>query len=131
MTSITGRFIAAAVVVLVLAQAPVVLANLYYLPVLGDSDPGIHNAASVPNTLHICGRSYGKSSLARNFTYAELEAMVDMAPAVVDTGFFNGYFAPCRPGVCSAAARETPCQTVIYVRIGPDAYVSYSVRGGP
>ena len=48
-------------------------------------------------------------------------------PMVVDPG----PFAPCPVGPCTTVAQDDPCYTVIYVRVGEDAYLDYSLQGGP
>jgi hypothetical protein len=40
-------------------------------------------------------------------------------------------FGPCPPGVCTTVAESTQCHTVVYVRVGEDAYIDYELSGGP
>lgn len=42
-----------------------------------------------------------------------------------------GLFAPCPAGPCTTVAQNGPCDTVIYVRVGADAYLDYALQGGP
>ena len=108
------------------ALAAVVLANLVYLPVLGQLDPGIHDVASLPGKLSLCGRSWAKGAGDHQLTLAQIVDQSGSAPVVVDTR----PFAPCPAGACTASGSGR-CATVIWVRVEEDAYVDYSLQGGP
>jgi hypothetical protein len=58
---------------------------------------------------------------------AEIRTRGGVEPVVVDPG----PFAPCPVGPCTAVAQDDPCHTVIYVRVGEDAYLDYALQGGP
>lgn len=116
----------AAVAVVGVAFVAVVLANFVYLPVLGQIDPGIHDAASLPDSIHVCGRSWSRDALARQYTLAQVAETFGSMPTVVDTR----PFAACPAGACTTSAGAA-CRTVIFVRVGEDSFVDYSLRGGP
>ena len=117
---------AAALVVVGFVLVAFILANFMYLPVLGDLDPGTHEVASLPDSIHVCGRSWSKDGLDRQYTLAQIADTFGTAPTVVDTR----PLAPCPGGACTASAAAA-CETVIFVRVGSDSFVDYSLRGGP
>lgn len=94
---------------------------------------GIHDPLLVAPRLTICDRHYNSGGLIRS--RAEIDA--GGGPLLlVDPGLF-GFFAPC-PGPddhgnrpCTPDALPTPCATVVYVRLGEDAYAPYALSGGP
>ena len=88
---------------------------------------GVHDAAALPEHISICGRSWRKDALRRMLSLTEIRARDGVEPVVVDPG----PFAPCPPGPCTAVAEDSPCHTVIYVRVAEDAYLDYSLQGGP
>ena len=114
-------------VVAVIGLGAAALGSWIYLPGIGDMDPGIHDASSLPDRITICGRGWTKGQSAPESTLAEIIERSRVDPIVVDTRLF----APCRPGACTTAANGTGCSTVIWVRVDEDAYVSYSLQGGP
>lgn len=94
---------------------------------------GIHQRLLLAPRITVCDRQYHAGDTIR--TRAELTA--GGAPVVlVDPGVM-GFFAPCPPPdaagnrPCTGVAEPTPCATVIEVRVGEDAYVSYELSGGP
>jgi hypothetical protein len=107
-----------------------VLAWTVFVPRIGNGfvgAAGIHDAAALPDHIGICGRGWSKDSLDRRLSLAEIRARDGVEPVVVDPGLF----APCPVGPCTAVAQSDPCHTVIYVRVGEDAYLDYSLQGGP
>jgi hypothetical protein len=88
---------------------------------------GIHDAAALPDHIGICGRGWSKDSLDRRLSLAEIRARDGVEPVVVDPGPFS----PCPVGPCTRVAQDDPCYTVIYVRVGEDAYLDYALQGGP
>ena len=42
-----------------------------------------------------------------------------------------GLFPSCPAGPCTPVAQDDPCNVVIYVRVGEDAYLDYALQGGP
>jgi hypothetical protein len=105
----------------------VVLRNFVYLPLGDDGATAIHDQASLPDRIHVCGRAWNKEGLDRRVTKAELDSQSDIPVSLVDPRFF----APCPNGACTSTAGKGPCATVIFVRVGEDAYVGYSLSGGP
>ena len=86
----------------------------------------IHELATLPGSLHPCARTYGESH-ADPRPLAAVRTWLGEEPLLVDplplSACLTGLSAPCLAGSC------TP--TVVWVRVGEDAYVSYSLRGGP
>jgi hypothetical protein len=112
-----------------LAVAVLVLASVI-LPRIGyafGGAAGIHDAATLPEHISICGRDWRKGALGRPLGLIEIRARAGVDPVVVDPA----PFAPCPPGPCTTAAQEGSCDTVIYVRVGEDAFLDYSLQGGP
>jgi hypothetical protein len=96
--------------------------------VLAGRDPNtIHAPGSLPDRISLCGRDWTKDALERQVTFEQARSMKsDGDPGVVATG----RFAPCPPGPCTATAGG-PCDTVVFVRVGKDAYIGYALSGGP
>lgn len=90
-----------------------------------DGAQDIHDIATLPRSLHPCSRSYGGHDVEPQ-TRAELRAL-GPEPPIVDTlplsSCLTGLSVPCPAGTC------TP--TRVWVRVGEDAYIGYSLRGGP
>jgi hypothetical protein len=87
---------------------------------------GIHEIRTLPDHINVCGRRWSKGSFNRELSLSEIRARGGVEPLVVDPG----PFAPCPVGPCTAKASR-PCHTVVYVRVGADAYIDYSLVGGP
>nr|ALS91332.1 glycogen synthase kinase-3 binding protein [uncultured bacterium] len=107
-----------------------VLAWTRLVPRLGNAlvgAAGIHDAAALPDHIGICGRGWTRDALDRRLSLAELRARDGVEPVVVDAGLLP----PCPVGPCTAVAQDGPCHTVIYVRVGEDAYIDYALQGGP
>lgn len=85
----------------------------------------IHDLASLPARINVCGRARSKDALDRQFTLGEARAMGGAAPVVA-----TGPFAPCPVGPCGLVGGAA-CDTVIFVRVGQDAYFDYSLVGCP
>jgi hypothetical protein len=92
----------------------------------GDADR-IHDVSTLPDHISVCGRTWVKDSLGRQSSADEIRALSGLEPAVVGTGMF----APCPTGACTTVAQGGPCHTVVYVRVGEDAYLDYELSGGP
>jgi hypothetical protein len=88
---------------------------------------GIHDSATLPEHIRVCGRGWSKDALNRKLSLAEIRARDGVEPVVVDPG----PFATCPAGPCGMTAQDGPCHTVIYVRVGEDAYLDYALQGGP
>lgn len=80
----------------------------------------IHDTAKLPDRVHVCGRNFQKAEPAR--TFGEIRSH-GIDPVVVDTGPLAG----CPANACV----KIGCTTIVYVRVGDDAYVAYSLLGGP
>lgn len=115
------------ILVTVLVLVAVVLATLIVPGIGNDGAAGIHDAASLPEHITICGRGWRKDTLERRLSLAEIRARDGVEPVVVDPGLF----APCPSGPCTTVAQDVPCHVVIYVRVGEDAYMDYALQGGP
>ena len=97
-----------------------------YIPLLGDDTSAIHGATSLPESIQVCGRTWHRDSLGRQQTEEALTSLYQSAPVMVDPR----QFAPCPSGACTATAGGS-CATVIFARVGEDAYLGYSLSGGP
>jgi hypothetical protein len=87
----------------------------------------IHDPASLPGRISVCGRDWSKDALGRQVTLDQAREMKSGGePSVVATG----PFAPCPTGPCASIA-DGACDTVVFVRVGTDAYIDYSLSGGP
>jgi hypothetical protein len=93
-----------------------------------DTAPGaIHYPNALAMTLSVCGRSWERDILNRQFSLAQIRTQSEGAPVVVDPTDST----PCPAAACSQNAVNLPCATVIYVRVGKDAYLGYELQGGP
>ena len=90
----------------------------------GPGATSVHSRFGLPERVHVCGRDY--RGPAREQTLAAIRAD-GIEPVLVDTGVL----ASCPVGACTAVALPTACSTVVYVRVGDNAYVSYELLGGP
>jgi hypothetical protein len=103
------------------------------VPVLSSGAAAIHVEPVLVDRITVCGRHYVGRSPART-----LEAIAaDGVPiVVVDPGPFG--LIPSCPGPdasgnrpCTQVAMPGPCATVVYVRVGDDAFSGYTLVGGP
>ena len=90
------------------------------------SPSGIYDGSALPGRLHVCGRTWIKGGPQT------LEAIVaDYSPGpTLVAPILGGFLSPCPSNACSDPSRG-PCDTVVYVRIGEDAYMAYGLSGGP
>jgi hypothetical protein len=105
------------------------LASVFVAPRVGNAlagATGIHDAASLPRQIQVCGRSWRKDELDRRFTEAETREVFG-GGVVVDPGPWGS----CPPGPCTDVAQPGACDVVVFVRVGQDAYLDYSLQGGP
>lgn len=116
-------FVAIVVVVLGLAIVP----GLIHRQILGLGATDIHDAASLPDHISVCGRGWTKDTSGRVLTGVEIRPRPGGGPPLVDPL----PFAPCPPGPCTQSALDSPCATAVVVRIGEDSYVYYELNGGP
>lgn len=114
--------VAIVVVVLGLTTIP----GLIHRVVLGLGATDIHEAASLPDHISVCGREWTRDASGREFSRAEIRTQSGVEPTLVDPL----PFAPCPRGPCAQTSNDS-CDTVVYVRVGSDAYVDYSLSGGP
>jgi hypothetical protein len=122
-----SRTLAAVAVVAILVLGSVIVPSLIHRQILGLGATDIHDAATLPDQINVCGRDWRKGALGRKFSRAEVFANVGAPLSVVDPL----PFPPCPPGPCSRDAQNTPCDTVVFVRVGEDAYLEYALEGGP
>ena len=104
-----------------------VLAAVVVAPRVGNAfagADGIHDAAALPRQIQLCGRFWQRDALDRRFT--AVAAREAFGGVVVDPGPFGS----CPPGPCTDVARSGACDVVIWVRVGEDAYLDYSLQGG-
>jgi hypothetical protein len=106
-----------------------VLALALLTPLFGPrlASPGVWDHASLPDRLTVCGRSYRHDGLDRIRSAAEIKEWQGFPPTVV----LPLQHQPCIPGPCADVAATAPCDTVVYVQVGADAYVDYALQGGP
>ncbi|MGZ6801350.1 MAG: hypothetical protein ACXVGR_16270 [Mycobacteriaceae bacterium] len=96
--------------------------------VLGGRDPNtIHAPGSLPDRISVCGRDWTRDSSSRQVT---LEKARTMKPGGGPVVVAIGPFAPCPSGACTDTGGG-PCDTVVWVRVGSDAYIGYELSGGP
>lgn len=104
-----------------------IVPGLIQRPIAALGATAIHDAASLPAHIRLCGRSWSKDVLRREFSRAEVIAQFGAEPTLVEP--FPG--PPCPTGPCTQIAQNDPCDTVVFVRVGEDAYLDYSLQGGP
>jgi hypothetical protein len=93
----------------------------------GGGTPRIRDIATLPKHFGACGRTWTKDALERTESLAAIHQKIQVEPVVVDPGLLTA----CPAGACTAQAQDGPCHTVIYVRVGEDAYIGYELSGGP
>ena len=101
--------------------------SLIHRQILGLGATDIHDVVSLPDRINVCGRSWSKDALGRTFTHAQVQAQFGSAPSLVHPL----PLPPCPVGPCTRAAQNGPCDTVVFVRVGDDAYLAYALQGGP
>jgi hypothetical protein len=111
-----GRWILIGALVIAIALTVVILQPVWR-PGAWFSDP-----RSLPAQISMCDRQWKRDSLMRSWTAAQ--ASVGGAFTVVSPGPFGLLTACPWPGTSFV-------DTVIFVRIGEDAYIGYELRGGP
>ena len=101
------------------------LAGFISMTVLaGCAQDAIYEASLLPQELQVCSRTWARDALDRRQSSAEIRS-VTSSPVVVER------LDLCPAGACTDVAQSGPCHTVIFVRVGPDEYLSYSLQGGP
>jgi hypothetical protein len=117
-----------------IAGALVAVALLAILPRLDPGPSGIHSGPILTTRITVCDRHYNAGGRAVQ-SLAEIDVN-ELKPVLVDPGAL-GLFPSCpapnpdgnRP--CSPDPSAGPCATVVYVRVGADAYAAYELAGGP
>lgn len=114
-----------------------VLVAVALLVVVSPLDPGrsgVHRGPILTSTITVCERQYrGGDGPVRSLADIDVN---ELTPVLVDPGFL-GLFPSCpAPGAdgnrpCSRDPSAGPCATVVYVRVGADAYAAYELAGGP
>ncbi len=120
------RGVWAILAIAVLAIGLVTVPGLIHRQILGLGATDIHVAASLPDHISVCGRRWSRDDSGRVFSRAAAVSWSGLEPTLVDPS----PFAPCPPGPCTPTAAG-PCDTVVFVRVGKDAYVDYGLSGGP
>jgi hypothetical protein len=120
------RGIALIVLVAVAVPLMVLVRSYNYVPILNDGAPNLHAAADLPDRIRVCGRIYGHHAGGPQLTMAEVTGRSDH-PAFVNPWIFAacpryGYFED---------GGERIVTTVMFVRVGEDAYETYALSGGP
>ena len=87
----------------------------------------IQDPASLPWRIAACGREWERPEVFVTTTLAAARERSGLEPAVVDIA----PFAPCPDGPCTRSGGAAPCATVVFVRVGQDAYVGFELIGGP
>ena len=90
----------------------------------GPGTTAIHNVLTLPDRVHACGRNYHGPGAPRPIAEIRSDGT---EPVLVDTGWLGR----CPAGACTTVAMTSGCATVVYVRVGEDAYVAYELLGGP
>jgi hypothetical protein len=121
-----GRFAFGVTGVLFLLIGFMAVMNFVYIPLISGGAESVHDAGSLPDRFKVCGRTWNRSAFHEPFTRQQIVTQTDTEPTLADPR----WLAPCPQGACGAVAAG-PCSTVIYVRVAEDAYVSYSLSGGP
>lgn len=118
-----GALGVAVLVLVFVIDAAVVMPRAYRL--LG----GVHDTLTLPDDIRTCGRDYRKDALDRRWSWADITAGTNPGhrPVVVDPGLLTQLLVRCQSEACTAAS----CDTVVFVRVDWDAYVDYSLQGGP
>jgi uncharacterized protein with von Willebrand factor type A (vWA) domain len=117
----------AIIVSLATAVPLVVLCRSFtYVPILNDGGPEVHVAAELPERIHVCGRTYGHHPTGISRTVAQVREMTNQ-PAFVNPW----WFAACPRGGYVDYNGNRVNTTVMFVRVGEDAYVTYELSGGP
>ena len=112
----------------------VAVAVFIVLPRLDPGPSGIHLGPILTSRITVCDRQYhGADGPVQSLTEISGNGPT---PVLVDPGFL-GLFPSCpapnpdgnRP--CSRDPSVGPCATVVYVRVGGDAYAAFELAGGP
>ena len=82
----------------------------------GGSPSRIHDAMTLPQTFTMCGRTWTKDALERQPSLGSIRSAIGVEPVVLDPGLLT----TCPTGPCTAQPGESPCHTVVYVRVGDE-----------
>ena len=111
----------------------VIVSLLLVLPGVVGGPSAVHVGPILTSRITECDREYHGGDLVR--TRAQIDAD-GPSPVLVDPGFL-GFLPSCpapnpdgnRP--CTRDPSVGACATVVYVRVGADAYQGYDLAGGP
>lgn len=120
------RGVAVVVVLAIAVPLVVLLRSFTYVPFLNDGGPDVHVAAELPDRTRVCGRTYGHHGIGAHHTLAQVKEMTDH-PAFVNPWIF----AACPRYGYFEEDGERIVTTVMFVRVGEDAYDTYALSGGP
>ena len=127
-TDAAQRNIAAVAVVVVTLVCTAVIGGFVFLET--QMEP-VGGAFGIPTRIPLCGRYFETSpDTARRYTMAEIEATIEpghrpivLEPTLGDLpvlGLFESH--PNPPGMAA-------CDTLIFLHVGPDSYLSYGLLG--
>jgi hypothetical protein len=127
---VSGRRAAASwgVLMLVGLTAIAIAALVARDALFGRGPTAVHDPARVASRIHVCGRDYNGGRVLRRGEWPADAPFVLVEPAP---------FAPCAPavedpaGVCRGSSLQCATWTVVFVRVGEDAYAEYELLGGP
>lgn len=86
----------------------------------------------VPQRIVTCGRSYRGGSLTVSRAQIATATNPGQSPVILEPLLGDlPLTAPFESHRVKLPSGDTVCDTVIYLQIGPDAYVSYGLEGGP
>jgi hypothetical protein len=131
MGTVSRRQVAGAVALVIVVSVAIIGTAVTVMrdQLFGIGPTAVHDVASAKPDIAVCGRTYkgGTSILSGDAIKQRGGPLVLVDPAL---------FAPCPDPAsdggkpCSNVA-DGPCSTVVYVRVGSDAYAAYELRGGP
>jgi hypothetical protein len=125
-TRVDRRFVFAVIGLPVILIALIVGPWFVHHWVLGLGAADIHDPATLPEEVRVCGRYWHRSPTVVPTTLDAARAWSGVEPLVVDIA----PFAPCSPGLCKGSGAQESCDTVVFVRVGENDYVSFDLEGG-
>lgn len=109
-----------------LALAVLIGPGLVHRYVLGLGATDVHAIRALPARILVCGRAYRLGADPTVRSHDEILTWSGVEPTLVDPD----PLPPCPAGPCRRVDIG-PCATVVFVRVGKDAYVDYELEGGP
>ena len=86
----------------------------------------IYPAATLPGRIHVCNRDWSED-IGERLTASQIRARFNRDPVIVSPGLL----APCLQAPCSRGGDEPGCNAIVFVRVGEDSFVGYSLLGSP